>query len=186
VSTQEIDLTAGTHNHPNHLHAERPGSVRQVAVPPDARALSTLSQVDYEDAFVVETRAAQERTGEQWARVILEDAASIVRSALRGAWSALGLQLGPTGSDRFVLGWEVRRSTPAYVLLGASSRIGMPAELLFKRQRGTLLFATFVRHANPIARIVWAGIEQGHRPVVRYLLEQASRRSREMSDTSED
>jgi hypothetical protein len=38
-----------------------------------ARALSTLCHVDYEDAFLVETGPAQDRTGEQWARAILED-----------------------------------------------------------------------------------------------------------------
>ncbi len=45
-----------------------PGAVRQVTLPPAARALSTLSHVDYEDAFLVETGPAQDRTGEQWAR----------------------------------------------------------------------------------------------------------------------
>src|SRR4030095_3201144 len=39
-----------------------PGRVRQVAVPPAARTLSTLSYVDYEDAFLVETGPAQHRT----------------------------------------------------------------------------------------------------------------------------
>ncbi len=152
--------------------------VRQVAVPPAARAISTLPHVDYEDAFLVEIGSAQDRTAEQWARAILEEAPLIMRSALRWAWSALGLQLGSTGSDRFVLGWEVRRSTPDFVLLGAGSRLGLSAELLLKRQRQTLLFDTFVQKKNHIARAVWAGVELGHRPVVRYVLEQASRRER--------
>jgi hypothetical protein len=54
----------------------------------------------------------------------------------------------------------------------------MPAELLLKRQQDTLLFSTFVQHENPIARAVWAGVEPGHRPVVRHVLEQGSRRIR--------
>jgi hypothetical protein len=57
-----------------------PGSVRQVAVPPAARALSTLSHVEYEDAFLIETGPAQDRTGEQWARAILEGAPILTRS----------------------------------------------------------------------------------------------------------
>jgi hypothetical protein len=73
-----------------------------------------------------------------------------------------------------VLGWEVRRSTPDFVLLGAGSRLGMPAELLVKRRRQTLLFATFVQKGNHIARAVWAGVDPVHRPVVRCVLEQAS------------
>jgi hypothetical protein len=104
-------------------------------MPPAARALSTLSEVDYEDAFLVETGTTHDRTGEQWTRAILEDAPVIIGSALRWGWSALALQLGSTGSDGLVLGWELRRSTPDFALLGANSSIGMPAELLFKRQQ---------------------------------------------------
>jgi hypothetical protein len=72
----------------------------------------------------------------------------IVRSALRWGWFALGLQLGPTRSDRLVLGWEPRRSSPNVALLSASSRLGLPAELLFKRQQQALLFATFAQQEN--------------------------------------
>jgi hypothetical protein len=155
-----------------------PGRVRQVALPPSARALSTLSHVDYEDAFLVETGPAQDRTGEQWARAILEDAPSVMRAALLWGWSALGLQLGSTRTDRFVLGWEVRRSTPDFALLGAGSRLGLPAELLLERQQKRILFATLVQQENHIARAVWAGVAPGHRQVVRYVLEQASDRER--------
>jgi hypothetical protein len=108
-----------------------------------------------------------------------------MRRALPWGWLALGLRLGSTRSDRYVLGWEVRRSSPNYVLLGASSRIGMPAELLLKRQQDKLLFATFVRHENANVRAAWAAIEPGHRPVVRYVLVQASRRIREMAKVHE-
>jgi hypothetical protein len=151
-----------------------PGRVRQVAVPPAARALSTLPRVDYEDAFLVNAGPAQDRTAEQWARATLEDAPAMTRSALRWGWFALGLELGSTRSDRLVLGWEVRRRTPDFVLLHARSRLGLLGEVLFKRQQDTLLFATFVQLNNPIARAAWAGVAPGHRQAVRYLLEQAS------------
>src|SRR5271166_5469101 len=107
--------------------------VRQVAMPPAARRLSTLSHIDYEDAFLLETGQAQHRTGEQWARAILEDSPIITRSALLLGWASLGLRLSSTRSDRYVLGWEVRHSTPGFALLAAGSRLGLPAELLFKR-----------------------------------------------------
>lgn len=77
-----------------------------------------------------------------------------------------------------MLGWEVRRSTPDFVVLGADSRIGMAGELLFKRLLHTQLFATFVQHDNHIARAAWARVEPVHAPVVRYVLGQASRRCR--------
>ena len=151
-------------------------TVRQVAVPSAVRARSTLRHADYEDAFVVEIGAAQERTAEQWARSILEDAPATMRRNLRRGWLALGLKLGSaTRSDRFVLGWELRRSTPDFVLLGAGSRIGMPAELLLERRRRTLLLATFVQPGNPIARALWAGVEPTHRRIVPAVLARRGR-----------
>ncbi|MGH3200370.1 MAG: hypothetical protein ACRDOH_08695 [Streptosporangiaceae bacterium] len=175
-------MTAGTDSPPDDPQVAAPGTVRQVTLPPAARALSTLRQVDYEDAFLVETGQAQDRTAEQWARAILEDAPVSTRNALSRGWSKLGLRLGSTESDRLVLGWEVRRSTPDAVLLGASGRRGLTGELLFERQAHTLLFATFVQLENRIARALWAAIASRHRQVVRDLLERASgpeRRPRE-------
>jgi len=154
-------------------------------MPRAARALSTLSRVDYEDAFVVEVGPARERTGEQWARAILEDAPASMRRALRSGWLALGLRLGSTRSDRSVLGWQVRRSTPDFALLAASSRFGLEGEVLVKHQQHTLLVATFVQLENPIARTVWAGVAPGHRQVVRNLLEQAAAGSVRRSEMDE-
>lgn len=153
------------------------GRVRQVAVPPEARALSTLSHIDYEDAFSVEVADAVERTAEAWARAVTEDAPAGVRCRLRSGWLALGLKLGGAPPERSVLGWEIRRSTPEFVLLGADSRIGMPGELLFMRRQHTLLFCTFVRQDNSTVRRVWGLTERKHVRVVRGLLEQAAARA---------
>ena len=79
-----------------------------------------------------------------------------MRARLLRGWCLLGLRLGSPWSRRRVLGWQIRRSTPDFVLLAAGSRIGMPAELLFKRERDGLLFATFVQQRNPLARTIWA------------------------------
>jgi hypothetical protein len=153
-----------------------PGTVREVAVPPVARRLSTLSRVDYADAFLIDVGPAQERTPEQWARAILEDAPIPIRRALQSGWFALGLQRGSARSERSVLGWEVLRSTPEYVLLAGGSRIGLSAELLLKRQERRLLYTTLLQQQNPMARAVWAGVAPMHRLIVRYVLEQGSRR----------
>jgi hypothetical protein len=148
-------------------------------MPPSARALNTLSRVDYEDAFIVETDRAEDRRGEQWARAMLEDAPPEMRRALRLGWLALGLRLGPTRSDRLVLGWEVRRSSPDVALLGASSRLGMEGEVLLERRQQALLFATFVQLKTRIARAVWPQVAPRHRRVVRHLLQQAVRREQD-------
>jgi hypothetical protein len=152
------------------------GRVRQVAVPPAARALTTLAAVDYQDAFLVEAARAHDRTAEEWARTLFEHPPMIMRRALRALLtSALGLRLGPLGSDRFVEGWEVRHSTPDVVRLGASSRIGLSAELLLQRERHTLLFVTVLRLETLAARAAWAALSPVHREVARRLLEPASR-----------
>jgi len=141
-------------------------AVRRVAVPAAVRALSTLERVDYADTFRVELADVRSRTAEDWARAVLEDAPPAVRGQLLSGWSSLGLKVG-RGS---VLGWHVRSSTPDVLLLGAGSWIGMPGELLFKRERSGLLFATFVRHGSPAARALWGRVERVHVATVRRLL----------------
>ena len=167
---KKIDMTARAERQVT----ETQGTVRQVTVPAAARAHSTLDHIAYDDAFLVETGQAQDRTAEQWARTILEDAPEKTRNGLLKGWATLGLRLDSTRADRFVLGWEVRRSTPDLVLLGASGRRGLSGELLFERQPGTLLFATFVQLENRLARGLWSVIASRHVQVVRYLLERAS------------
>jgi hypothetical protein len=166
-------MTIGTGSYPGDRHAEAPGRVRQTALPAATRELSTLARIDYEDAFLVDTGLAPDRTAEQWAREILEAAPVSTRRALTRGWSTLGLRLGPAQSDRHVLGWEIRHSDPDVVLLGASGRLGLSGELIFQRPPGSLLYATVVQLENRIARGLWAAIESRHRRVVQDLLERA-------------
>jgi len=153
--------------------------VRQVDLPSSARALSTLARIDYCDAFLFDVGSAhdEDESAEELIREILEGAPLAARTQLLSGWSAIGLKVGTT-SERSVLGWEVRRTVPDHVLLGAESRIGMPGELLLKKEDDALLFATFVAQRNLIARAVWAVTEQVHVRVVRDILVQASRRLR--------
>ena len=152
--------------------------VRQITPVAGARTSSTIGRVDYEDAFVVDVGPPLVRPAEQWIRLILQGAPVSVRMRLLSVWSAIGLKVGLAGSDASVLGWEIRASEPDFVLLGAESRIGMPGELLLRREEDRLLFATFVRQDNWIARALWAAVEPAHVRTVGSLLEQASRRIR--------
>ena len=154
--------------------AASPSTVSLIALPDDARMLSTLSRIDYHDAFKVDGSAAL--SGEQWARAVLEDAPLAVRAPLLAGWTALGLKLGPPWSDRRVLGWKIARSAPSFVLLSARSWLGLHGELLFRRESDGLLFATFIQQDNPAARTVWAAITTTHQEVVRSRLAHAGRR----------
>jgi hypothetical protein len=170
-------LTARTKGHPGSPPRGGPVEVREVDLPLDARALTTLSRIDYTDACILETGHAPDRTGEQWARAILEDAPAATRTSLRRGWFALGVRLGSTEDERLVLGWPVRRTAPDFALLAARSLLGMEAEVLFKREAHGLLAATFMKLNNPVVRVFWAGFSSRHRRVVRHLLRQAGRRA---------
>lgn len=147
----------------------------QVEVPAEARALITLREPDYGDAHVVATERARQRSAEEWARLIFDGAPAAARASLVAGWSTLGLKLSAAPSDARILGWEVRRSTDDHVLLGAGSRLGMPAELLLVRRPEELLFATFVRQENAAMRALWAGIVPFHVRVVRQVIGRAER-----------
>lgn len=149
--------------------------VRQIRPVSALRSASTIGRIDYADAFDVGIERPLNRSAEEWMRMILEGAPIRTRIRLVSAWSAIGLKLRPLGSDGAILGWDIRAADDDFVLLGAHSRIGMPGELLLRRQQGGLVFATFVRHDNAIARAVWAAIEASHVQTVRSLLERACR-----------
>ena len=155
-------------------HESPDPSVSAVTLPPDARALSTLSRIDYEDAFRLD--AGVDRPAEQWVDAVLNDAPPSVRARLVAGWLSLGLNLARPGSADRVLGWKVQHSDPNFVLLAADSWLGLRGQLLFAGEPRGLLFATFIQQNNPLARSVWAGITRQHQHVVESLLVGAGRR----------
>ena len=149
---------------------------REITLPGRAQALSTLQRLDYTDGFRLTTQQAYEITAEQWARALLEEAPEATRSGLRRGWRALGVRLGPADDPGLVLGWEVRRRSENFVVLGVRSWIGVDAEVLCMREPEALIVGTLVELRNPVARVVWACIESHHQKVVRHLLRSAGER----------
>ena len=155
-------------------HGSSHHSVGAVALPADARALSTLARIDYEDAFRLD--AGVTHPAERWVRAMLTDAPLRVRSRLVAGWLALGLNLrAPWSADR-VLGWKVQHSDPDSMLLSADSWLGLRGQLLFVSEPRGLLFATFIQQNNPLVRSLWETITDRHQRVVRSLLVHAARR----------
>ena len=148
--------------------------VTQIEPPPETCARSALDRIDYADHFVVEVE--DDRTPEQWARTVLEQAPASTRASLKSGWTSLGLKLDVRGTGPNVLGWRIRRSADDHVLLEAGGWLGLSGELLFERRDGALRFSTFVRQRHVAARGLWAAIEPTHVRVVRGLLEDASTR----------
>jgi hypothetical protein len=151
-----------------------PGKVQAVELPAEIRELSALPRVDYADAFLLKIgRHAGGRGAEEWARTVLEGAPAHVRRALRRAWLALGFKLASAEDERAVLGWPVRLSTQEVVMLGADSRIGMPAELFVAPRPEGVVAGTLLAKSSPVARLVWAAVERPHQRVVPAVLARA-------------
>jgi hypothetical protein len=148
----------------------------EVEVPADAAALSTLPRIDYRDGFRLVLPDGPDLSGEEWAREMLEGAPPNTRRSLRRGWPLLGLKMAPDGSGGAILGWRLRHSADDYAMLGADSRIGMPAELLLRPEPGGLFFATFIQMRNPFVRALWAPVGPPHRRVVPALMRHAARR----------
>ena len=148
--------------------------VSAVTLPAQARALSTLSRIDYEDAFRLD--AGIQRSAEYWVRAMLNDAPLVVRSRLVAGWLALGLNLRePWSADR-VLGWKVQHNDADVVLLAADSWLGLRGQLLFVSEPGGLLFGTLVQQNNRLVHSLWNAITDTHQHVVQSLLVHAARR----------
>jgi hypothetical protein len=147
--------------------------VEKIHTPPDARALCSLSRIDYEDAFRARTNHARELSAEEWARRFLERAPVPFRLGAPFAWFGLGLRHRRPWDEAGVLGWPVLRNKPDLILLGAESRTGMPAQLLLRREVRSILFATFIQHRNGVMRGVWRPIAAPHQRVVARLLARA-------------
>lgn len=151
--------------------ADLGSSVRQIEPRVNHAVPTLLGRVDYADAFLVDVPAG-DRTAEAWLRLMLQGAPPGMRLRLVAAWTALGLKLNPTG--RSILGWPIRASDDDHVLVGADSRVGMPAELLMCRRGDGLLFGTRARHDNPVVRRVWSIAEPSHVHTVHWLLRRLS------------
>src|SRR5689334_19665517 len=120
-------------------------TVRPVPLPSAVASMSELERIDYSDSFVARVPADDSRAPIDWAREILDRAPAWFRRSAPGTWRMLGLKHAPVGSPGSVLGWPVRRESGDYALLGAGSRVGMPAELLVWRRSPTqLVFATLI------------------------------------------
>jgi hypothetical protein len=152
------------------------GEVRQVEVPEEARTLTSLRRVDYEDAFLLPLPRVADRDAQGWAREVLERAPEGQRRKVLSGWAALGFELEEIPDTGSVLGWRIRRDAPDLTVLGATSPLGLEGELIFERRAGALAYATLVALDGDRARASWAPIETAHRRIVGELLADVARR----------
>jgi hypothetical protein len=134
---------------------------------------NNVAGYNYSDFFEATAVAGDDRSPEEWARAVFEDAPWLVRWFLLAGWGlVLGLRLGPRPSPGHVLGWEIVQTEPNSVMLELQSWV-LTARLVFRAEQANVMQATFVRYEQGIARIIWPPVSIVHRQVVPRLLQRA-------------
>jgi hypothetical protein len=133
-----------------------------------------LPRVDHEDTWRVSMDGWPDHPAGRCAHMILEEAAPATREGLRRGWSSIGLKLDD-GADA-ILGWTISHDERDLLVLALPSRVGMPAELIFRRDGHDVLFATLVEARSAPARLLWHSILPVHTRIVRALLTDACTR----------
>jgi hypothetical protein len=139
------------------------------------RTLSSLSHVDYGDAFALETAVVA--TPEEWARAIFGD---IPDAAERLIWrGCLGLRLRPAGAD-VIAGWPVTRGGPHWIRLENRSAM-LAGNLVVRIRDGQVALGVFVRYHRRRGRLVWSLLAPIHRLLAPRLLHDAETTIRQRS-----
>jgi hypothetical protein len=143
-------------------------------IPAAIRSLDTLTNPDYADMFTAITSRATDKSPEQWARAVLEDAPLARRFAFIPWRVLLGLRLGPGHSPDYVHGWKIADRGDSWVRVEAASWF-MTAHAVVHIDEGRLCGALFVRYDRPVAALVWPPISIIHRQAMPVILRQALR-----------
>jgi hypothetical protein len=151
--------------------ATAPIVVQQREVPEAIRSLSTMASPDYVDVFTVVTSEAADRSPEQRARAVIEDAGGL---AGQFVWRVLlGLRLESRLSPHHVGGWKIADRGESWIRLEASRFL--TAHIVILVDDGEASMATFIRYDQPIAALVWPPLSVGHRQAMPGLLRKAAR-----------
>lgn len=145
-------------------------AVRQLGISDEVLSATTLPDVLYVDAHVLETAHAGRRTAEQWARTVMEGVTEATREQLSAAWASIELDLAPA-TEGTIAGWCITSSTPEQVLLQANSGLGFRGELAITVTDSAVQLATFVTTRDAQARDLWFRVVPAHLTFVRSLLE---------------
>lgn len=134
---------------------------------------------DYDDSFTAQLAATNDRTPEQWARAVFEDAPPAVRWFLvAGFRYGLGLRFGPYPSPDHVLGWAIIDRTANSITLESRSWL-LTSRVVFRTETARVSQSTYVRYDKRIAAVIWPPISILHRQIVARLLRHAAvRRAR--------
>jgi hypothetical protein len=132
-------------------------SVQATIVPADIVELAALEPVHYQEAFTFS--ATVERSPEDWARLILEDAPPTDRAKMLRTWCTLGVGLAAPGTAGQVLGWRIRHNGPDAIVLGMRAAVGVTARIILHAEPQNVVQAMLIRFDRLIAWPIWAMIQ---------------------------
>ena len=155
--------------------------VRKIALPVGTAELAGFDGYDYDEAWEIAIPDVG-ITPEEWARLALEGAPSAMRAVMVNGWKTLGIGLEPLGSTSAVLGWPIRRSDDAALVLGVHAGVGITARIVMRAYPGKMVHAMLVRYDNLAGRAAWNVIAPGHRKFVETLLGIARQRAGQARD----
>lgn len=148
-------------------------------MPEAIRCLSPMGRHDYADLFTLTTAGADNRSAQQWARALFEDAAGLQGQLL---WRVLlGLRLKSRRATGHVAGWRIAGRGDGWVRLAADSWF-MTAHLIVRVGADHVSLATLIRYDRPVAEWIWVPMSKKHRQVAPGLLHEALERLRELED----
>ncbi len=132
---------------------------------------------DYDDSFQTPRAAADERTPEQWARAVFEEAPGPVRwFLLAGFRYGLNLRLAPRTSPAHIFGWAIIDRQPDSITIESRSWY-LTSRLLFETEPAHVKLSTHVRYDRPIAKSLWPPVSILHRQILPRLLRHAAART---------
>jgi hypothetical protein len=149
----------------------QPTVVQHHDIPEVVRCLSTLARPDYLDLFTATTTQAIDRSPEQWARAVLEQAPLARRNA-RVLWRLMGLRLGPRHSPEHVQGWTITARGDNWIRVETASWY-MATQAVCLVEEGQVSISLSLHYDQPVAALVWALVSGPHQRAVPVMLSQA-------------
>lgn len=152
--------------------SRQPTIVQHREIPEVIRSLSTFAGPDYVDLFTATTEAI-DRSPEEWARAVLEQAPLARRNA-RVLWRLMGLRLGPRHSPDHVQGWTITARGDNWIRVETASWY-MAAQAVCLVEEGQVSISLSLHYDQPVAQLIWALVSGPHQRAVPVMLSQAAK-----------
>jgi hypothetical protein len=133
-------------------------------------SMENVGRSGHASAFEVTIADGDDRSPEQWARAVFEEAPTPIRWFVQFGWCyVLGLRLGPPSSPDHVAGWAVRDTGPSIIDLEVQSWL-LTATKEIRVGGDTVRIETDVHFRRNSGRVLWTLLTPVHYLTEPYLL----------------